>query len=93
MSKEQYNKLYKDFGKGDTWSDSGNIDGNPRRKIIEHMRESFSGPISILDIGTGKASNTKWIAEIDDESNWVGIDLLKHKDLKIPKGNTHFFIF
>ena len=57
------------------------------------MRESFSGPISILDIGTGKASNTKWIAEIDDESNWVGIDLLKHKDLKIPKGNTHFSFF
>jgi SAM-dependent methyltransferase len=88
MSKEQYDKLYKGSGLGDTWSKPINVEGNPRRDIVKHARDSFLGPISVFDIGTGNGSNTKWIAETGDGSKWVGIDFVKHKDLKIPETNV-----
>jgi len=84
---ESHKSLYEGVGKGDTWTKK---DG-PREAAIVYIREKFSGPVKILDIGCGKGLNTKWIAEKDLQSQWVGIDAVSAETIGIdlPKNATN----
>ncbi len=74
QNQPSHESLYGGKHKGDTWTLSENFDKNPRGAAIQFIRNKFSGPISVLDIGCGKGVNTMWVAKDDVQSNWVGVD-------------------
>lgn len=94
-SREGYGSLYKGIGRGDTWTLPENFAENPRAAIVAHTREKFPGPVSVLDIGCGKGINTKWIAEVDRNSHWTGVDVVSQEELglKIQKEDGDRFHF
>lgn len=75
--------LYSGSHKGDTWTLSENFDMNPRGAAIQFVREKFSGPVGVLDIGCGKGVNTMWVAKQDNQSRWVGVDAVAAETIGI----------
>src|SRR3989344_6574602 len=90
---EHHESLYKGAHRGDTWTLSENLNENPRMRAVQMVRSQFDGPISVLDIGCGKALNSKWIADHGDGSTWTGVDVLAKEKigLEIEENQTHKF--
>lgn len=76
--KHIYENLYSGIGKGDTWTLPENFKENPRARAVLSARQKFNHSVNALDIGCGKGGNSKWIAESDINSNWVGVDIASH---------------
>ncbi len=91
---KSYEDLYKGAHRGDTWTLPENSNLNPRLRAVEMVRSKFEGPVRILDIGCGKAINTKWIADNNDGSSWVGIDVISKEKmgLRVENDKNHRFI-
>ena len=87
--KQIYENLYSGVGKGDTWSLPENFKENPRARAVLSARQKFDHSVDVLDIGCGKGGNSKWIAEADKNSNWIGVDLASHPDA-IDSDNKKF---
>lgn len=75
-----YKGLYSGQGKGDTWTLPENFKENPRARGVLAARQRFNHPVEVLDIGCGKGKNSKWIAESEADSSWVGIDIVAIPD-------------
>jgi SAM-dependent methyltransferase len=91
---KDHEKLYEGAHKGDTWTLPEDFDQNPRGRAVEMVRSQFEGPVSVLDIGCGKAINTKWVADQGDGSTWMGIDVVSKEKigLAVENDKTHTFL-
>ncbi|HEY4514685.1 MAG TPA: class I SAM-dependent methyltransferase [Candidatus Paceibacterota bacterium] len=91
---KDHEKLYEGAHKGDTWTLPEDFDLNPRGRAVEMVRSQFEGPVAILDIGCGKAINTKWVADQNDGSTWTGVDVVAKEKigLKVEDDATHTFL-
>lgn len=91
---KEHEKLYEGAHKGDTWTLPEDFDQNPRGRAVEMVRAHFEGPVSVLDIGCGKAINTKWVADQSDGSTWTGVDVVAKEKigLKVENDATHQFV-
>lgn len=75
MSNDIYKGLYNWEWNADTWTLPADLDLNPRLGAVSSARKKLhDSAITVLDIGCGLWLNSKWIAENDSASNWVGID-------------------
>lgn len=91
---KDHEKLYEGAHRGDTWTLPEDFDLNPRGRAVEMVRSKFEGPVNVLDIGCGRAINTKWVAEQNDGSTWTGVDVISREKigLKVENDATHTFL-